>query len=106
MGTFPACFAHLPRVILVTYCRTSLNRPSSLTLHYPRGHALANLTICCISASCMLLVEEQNWSEGTHIYRESFQKHLCGVQYTLRQEPRSEIVPHNWRALKGTRRSP
>merc|ERR1712055_630059 len=43
---------------------------------------------------------EQNWSEGTHKYRESFQKHLCGVQYTLRQEPRSEIVPHNWRAVK------
>merc|ERR1712055_685150 len=42
---------------------------------------------------------EQNWSEGTHKYRESFQKHLCGVQYTLRQEPRSEIVPHNWRAV-------
>merc|ERR1719193_609726 len=36
-------------------------------------------------------VREQNWSEGTHKYRESFQKHLCGVQYTLRQEPRSEI---------------
>merc|ERR1719193_2733181 len=26
---------------------------------------------------------EQKWSEGTHKYRESFQKHLCGVQYTL-----------------------
>merc|ERR1712208_90530 len=42
---------------------------------------------------------EQIWSEGTHIYRERFQKHLCRVQYTLRQEPRSEIVPHNWRAV-------